>query len=216
MTEEERKEYYRKYREANKEKIAESKRKYREANRETLNNKSKVYYENNKEHYKNYREENKDKIKEVQQEYYQKNKDEIKEKTKEYAKENKEKLKETRKLWHKKKLENDPLYKITYRFSNKLRKIIKQKGYVKTDKTIDILGCTYNEFIKYLETKFEPWMSWDNYGLYNGTPNYGWDIDHIIPTSSATTEDELLKLNHYTNLQPLCSHINRNIKKDKY
>jgi len=172
MTEEERKEYYRKYREANKEKIAESKRKYREANRETLNNKSKVYYENNKEHYKNYREENKDKIKEVQQEYYQKNKDE--------------------------------------------RKIIKQKGYVKTDKTIDILGCTYNEFIKYLETKFEPWMSWDNYGLYNGTPNYGWDIDHIIPTSSATTEDELLKLNHYTNLQPLCSHINRNIKKDKY
>jgi hypothetical protein len=24
-------------------------------------------------------------------------------------------------------------------------------------------------------------MIWDNYGLYNGTPEYGWDIDHIIP-----------------------------------
>ena len=57
-------------------------------------------------------------------------------------------------------------------------------------------------------------MSWDNYGLYNGELNYGWDIDHIIPLASATTEKELLKLNHFTNLQPLCSKINRDIKRD--
>jgi len=35
----------------------------------------------------------------------------------------------------------------------------------------------------------------------------------IIPVSSAKTEEELLLLNHYTNLQPLCSKINRDIKK---
>ena len=52
-------------------------------------------------------------------------------------------------------------------------------------------------------------MTWDNYDLYNGTERYGWDIDHIITTSSATTEIELLNLNHYTNLQPLCSYNNR-------
>lgn len=57
-------------------------------------------------------------------------------------------------------------------------------------------------------------MTWDNYGLYNGEPNYGWDIDHIIPTTTAFSEEELLKLNHYTNLQPLCSYINRVIKRD--
>ena len=28
-------------------------------------------------------------------------------------------------------------------------------------------------------------------------------------------EEDILKLNHYTNLQPLCSKINRDIKKDK-
>jgi len=50
-------------------------------------------------------------------------------------------------------------------------------------------------------------------GLYNGYFNYGWDIDHIIPISSAKTEDDIIKLNHYTNLQPLCSKLNRHIKR---
>jgi len=57
-------------------------------------------------------------------------------------------------------------------------------------------------------------MNWDNRGLYNGTPDYGWDIDHIIPQSSAITIEDVIQLNHYTNLQPLCSYINRDIKKD--
>jgi len=82
-------------------------------------------------------------------------------------------------------------------------------------KTITILGCSITEFGKYLESKFDDWMNWDNKGLYNGEFNYGWDIDHIIPVSTTETEEEILRLNHYTNLQPLCSKINRDIKKDK-
>ena len=58
-------------------------------------------------------------------------------------------------------------------------------------------------------------MNWENYGMYNGDLCFGWDIDHIIPVSSAKTEEEILKLNHYTNLQPLCSKENRDIKKNK-
>ena len=57
-------------------------------------------------------------------------------------------------------------------------------------------------------------MSWDNYGKYNGKNSFGWDIDHIIPISSAVNESEVIKLNHFTNLQPLCSKINRDIKRD--
>jgi hypothetical protein len=60
-------------------------------------------------------------------------------------------------------------------------------------------------------------MNWDN----KGNPKDGiiglnktWDIDHIIPLSSATCEEDLIRLNHYTNLQPLCSYYNRFIKKD--
>ena len=58
-------------------------------------------------------------------------------------------------------------------------------------------------------------MTWENKGLYNGELNYGWDIDHIIPLSSAETEEDIIRLNHYSNLQPLCSKINRDIKKGK-
>lgn len=61
-------------------------------------------------------------------------------------------------------------------------------------------------------------MNWGNYGNWNGVPtepNTAWDIDHIIPSSSAKTEEELLKLNHYTNLKPLCSFTNRWVKVNK-
>ena len=57
-------------------------------------------------------------------------------------------------------------------------------------------------------------MTWENHGIYNGEINYGWDIDHIIPISFAKSEEDMLKLNHYTNLQPLCSKNNRDIKKN--
>ena len=93
---------------------------------------------------------------------------------------------------------------------------LKKWGGKKGTKSITIIGIGYEGLRKHFEDQFEPWMSWDNYGKYKiGTFNYGWDIDHIIPTSTAKTEEELLKLNHYTNLKPLCSKVNRDIKKDK-
>ena len=73
----------------------------------------------------------------------------------------------------------------------------------------------YEDFKNHIESQFEHWMNWDNYGLCNNDFNYGWDIDHIIPCASAKSKEELLKLNHYTNLRPLCSHVNRNIKRDR-
>lgn len=58
-------------------------------------------------------------------------------------------------------------------------------------------------------------MTWENRGLYNGELDYGWDLDHITPISSAKTENEIIRLNHYTNFQPLCSYTNRYIKCNK-
>jgi hypothetical protein len=62
------------------------------------------------------------------------------------------------------------------------------------------------EFKLYLESKFTPEMSWDNYGTY-------WSIDHIYPLSKFNLEckEEQLKAVHYTNLQPL--PVIENIKK---
>ena len=99
--------------------------------------------------------------------------------------------------------------------SSLIYRIIKRKKLTKTELTKNIIGCSYDEFILHLENQFEPWMNWENYGLYNGELNFGWDIDHIIPQSSGNTEEEIIKLNHYTNLKPLCSKINRDIKRNK-
>jgi hypothetical protein len=115
---------------------------------------------------------------------------------------------------HLKRLEEDPLYKIRIAYTRRLNKCIKRFN-IKNVYFLNELGCSLAEFKIYIESKFEEWMTWENYGKYNGEINYGWDIDHIIPISSAKTEDEFHKLCHYTNIQPLCSKTNRDIKKDK-
>lgn len=99
---------------------------------------------------------------------------------------------------------------------NKESERLKSKNYRLKNHTESILGCSFQEFKNYLESKFKPWMSWDNYGKYNGMEGFGWDLDHIIPSSYAKDEQHLIQLNHYTNFQPLCSYINRDIKNDIY
>lgn len=113
-----------------------------------------------------------------------------------------------------KRLKNDPLFKLTCNIRTLIR-ISFKNGFTKRSRTEKIIGCSYDELKKHFEDKFEAWMTWDNYGKYNGELNYGWDIDHIIPVCTATNEEELVKLNHYTNLQPLCGYTNRYIKRDK-
>lgn len=82
---------------------------------------------------------------------------------------------------------------------------------LKPSNTFDnIIGLDVLKFKEYIESKWEPWMSWENYGLFKtGEYNVGWDLDHVIPISTSVDEESTLKLWHYTNLQPLCSRVNR-------
>ena len=164
--------------------------------------------------------------------YYLENKKSILEKNKQWVKDNVEKTKSIKEKWRiknksyrrnnsskindnvKKRRESDPIYRISCSLRSSIYNIFRYKGYSKKSKTSEILGCSYNELIEFIELKFEPWMTWENYGKYNGELNFGWDIDHIKPLSLAKNEEELIGLNHYTNLQPLCSKINRCIKRD--
>ena len=83
---------------------------------------------------------------------------------------------------------------------SRLRKYLTIHNITKRNKTFDIVGCT-PEFLKeYLEIQFTEGMTWEN--------RCEWHIDHIIPLSSAKNEDELYKLCHYTNLQPLWAEDN--------
>ena len=182
-----------------------------------------------------YKEANKDKLKEYfknrvydsvsKKEYYKLNKESILSKRKEYYINNREQKieyqklynsnnKESRNLYLSTRRENDPLFKLITNVRNLIYNSFYYNGYSKNSKTEELLGCSFEELKQHLESKFEPWMNWNNRGLYNGELNYGWDIDHVIPLSSVNEEIDIIKLNHYTNLQPLCSKINRDIKKD--
>lgn len=162
-----------------------------------------IYYENNKQkliaYGKSYREENVENNREKYRKHYEENKKEIIKRSVEYER---------------KRKKCDPLYKLRKDIRDAIRSSIKNNNFIKKNNTANILGCSIEKLKQHLESKFESWMNWENRGKYNGQLNYGWDIDHIIPSSSAANEGELIKLNHYTNLQPLCSYINRNVKKD--
>jgi len=170
----------------------------------------KEYYLKNKEKLKEYQKEyelnNKEKIKERQKEYYLKNKEKLKEYNEEYYSNNKEKLKEYKKEYrlnnkdkrneyYKQRRKTDPLFKLSGNISSLIRISIKNQGYSKRSKTYKILGCTFEEFKIHLDKQFTKGMTWENQGE--------WHLDHIYPVSLAEDEDHLIKLNHYTNFQPL-------------
>lgn len=215
-----------KYYEANKEKIAAQRKARYEANKDFFKERS----EKNKEKLKEYREANKEKLKEYQKKYYEANNETHKLNIKKYYHENKSKVSEKHKIYYKNnktkiiskaneyiknRIKNDPIYKFRTRVRNLISTSIKKRGGKKLTKTEIILGCTFDEFRIYIENKFEPWMNWDNYGnpkdgIYE--PNKTWDFDHIIPVTQGMDEKEIVKLNHHTNIQPLCSYVNRWVK----
>jgi hypothetical protein len=72
----------------------------------------------------------------------------------------------------------------------------------KKGKTMELVGCTTENVMKHLESKFTEGMTWENYGQ--------WHIDHIKPCASFNLEDveEQKKCFHWTNLQPLWAKDN--------
>ena len=114
-----------------------------------------------------------------------------------WKRENPDKIKEYRK-----KYKESNKSKVSESIRRRLKKYLQIKNITKKNKTFNIVGCTPIELIQHLESKFTNGMTWDNYGFY------GWHIDHIIPLSSSNTEEELYKLCHYTNLQPLWAKDN--------
>lgn len=122
--------------------------------------------------------------------------------------------KKSRKEYFRQRRKNNILYKIKDNVGSSIRNCLRGKLYTKNSRTYEILGCTFEEFKIYIESKFEPWMNWNNHGIYSEEYGKTWQLDHIVPISSAKSEDEIIKLHHYTNYQPLDSKINIIDKRD--
>ena len=189
------KKYTKKYYEENKEKYKENTKKWREENKEY----NKKYYEKNKEKYK----EHNKKYYEENKEYYKKWREENKEYYKKYHEENKERIRE----YQKNRLKTDSLFKLSSTLRSRTYSAFKAKRWLKNSSNIKMLGCDLQTANEHIEKQFKGGMTWDNHG--------DWHIDHIIPLASANTKEELMKLCHYTNLQPLWAEENLS-KSDKF
>lgn len=178
--------------------------------------KRKEYYKSHKEkireYYRQYREKNINKIRARQRAYYHANKDKTAVWRKRYKDSHREQLLASHKRYrqehkaeinekHLERLHTDPLFKLKERIRFNVRDALRRKGHNKTSKTADIVGCDLDFLCGYL---FKTWEN--NYGKpWDGEPYH---IDHIIPLATATTEEEVMKLCHYTNLQLLSPEDN--------
>lgn len=114
--------------------------------------------------------------------------------------------------YRKDRKEKEPLFKLTSSIRRTISLAfgrVRDKKFKKSKRCEDILGCTFEEFKTHIESQFKNWMTWDNYGnCPTNDFNCSWHLDHIIPISSAKTEEDVYLLNHWRNFQPLCSKAN--------
>lgn len=195
--------YYKEYSVKNKDILVKKDKEYRERNKDRIYKTNRIYWEENKEVLKSkkrkYYEENKDKLKKDKREYYKENKEKVSLQKKNYYNNNRYRENNRKNKWSSDKKKSDPLYKLRLSIRTLILISVKNVGYVKSQlrvtKTEKILGCTTEEFKIFLEDKFLEGMCWENHGE--------WHIDHICPVSYAKSEEDIIKLNHYTNFQPL-------------
>lgn len=174
---------------------------------------SKEQYIKNKDKKIQYRIDNREKYIPYFREYYIKNKSERRKKMKEYYNLNKEKGNKR----NRNRYINEPLFKLNILIRTNIRRALKSNNLIKNKSTHIILGCSIDEFKNYIESLFEPWMNWGNQGNPKDKIlefNKTWDLDHIIPLDSAKTEEDIYRLNCYTNFRPLCSKVNREVKRN--
>lgn len=146
-----------------------------------------------------YNQKNKEKLKKIKQKYVDNNKEKVRKSKKEWFIKNPD----YQNNWSRNKSNTDIIFKLKKNMRSRLGLFLLSKNFSKRNKTFYIIGCSPKSLKEHLEKQFVDGMTWEN--------RNEWHIDHIIPLSSAKTEEEIYKLCHYTNLQPLW--IKDNLKK---
>lgn len=197
---------------------------------------AKINYQNNKDKLllvaAEYRKNNRYKIISKMKEYNARH--DVKERLKKYRKINKEKLNIQNKEWHKnnpekskiikkrkeKKLRKKDVYKLRAHVSRQINFALYRSGSSKCGESVlKYLPYTIKELKQHIEKQFEPWMNWNNYGIYTmstwddlDTSTWTWQIDHIVPQCKlpydSMTHDNFKKCWALNNLRPLSAKQN--------
>lgn len=171
---------------------------YAEKTKETKAEYDKKYREENKQKIADYKKqwsnENAEQIAERMRVYRQENADKLALEKLQYVKNNRKKINAKASIYEKRRRATEPLYRLK---KNTRRMVSRYMLGEKSKRTQEIIGCTYEELKSHIEKQFTEGMTWDNYGIN------GWHIDHIKPLAMASSSEEIMASNHYTNLQPL-------------
>lgn len=168
----------------------------------------KAWADRNKAHLAAYarkrRKEHPEKYKPITRRAYAKHRDKKLSQQAEWRRKNPEKLKAGQKRYFDHRMATDPAYRLRHQLRSHIRVKLKLQGVIKSRKTLDLLGCTSQFWREYLEAKFLPGMTWDNYGAE-------WQIDHIIPLVKFDLSDveQQKRAFHYSNTQPMWTDEHR-------
>ena len=204
MTREEKNAYQREWNKKNRDKKRDQDKKYREANREKIKELHKAWRDKNRERLNEKARENYNAEPQAQKErsekYRETHKEQIKASNKRYREENRQK----RTDYERNRRQNDSVYRFRNSFTNLIRQYLRKHEYKGAKNVWDVVGCNFEEFLAYIQSQFQDGMTMENYG--NGKDK--WNIDHIIPICTAENDEDLERLNHYSNLRPMWSTDN--------
>lgn len=188
------------------------KRYYAENRERILKERRSSYGEEEKQKKKERYNQNREQLLDQKREYYIRNLDSIKE----YRERNKARMRLQNRNWHQNNKERcrerkrktsqayrqRPEIKLRMAYRRRMNKLL--RGDIKPARSLEILGCTLDEFKSHIENQFKPGMTWDNHGIH------GWHIDHVIPCSrfDLTDPEHIKRCFHFSNLQPLWAKEN--------
>lgn len=166
----------------------------------------KQYYAENKEKIlarrREYYRENKNRYAKWRSDFYARNPNFKRRYSKEYFIRHKKRLYARNSEWQRKERATNPIFRVRQALSLRIYHCLKGKR--GNFNTLAVTGCDLQFLRGWLESRFQPGMSWDNYG------RKGWHVDHIIPCSAFDLSDpiQVRQCFHYSNLQPLWAEDN--------
>ena len=179
---------------------------------------------------KKYRDNNKDKIKAKHKQYVSANKQKVKDNQKVWYENNRERLlikakenrvgyRDTRNAKERHRRRTDPVYRLRTNMSKLIGHKLKRVNSSKSGSICKYLSYSFDDLKNHLESQFEPWMNWNNYGKYCARSwndydrsTWTWQVDHIIPQSQLPyadmSDDNFIKCWSLDNLRPLSAKVN--------
>lgn len=194
---------------ANNAKKKQTRKIYYEENKKEIITTSVIYYWNNK-----------DKKKIYDRKYYLNNIDRLKEEDRAYRLNNRNKINKYNRAYIKNRLQNDKVFKLRTSISRSINVILKKNFSSKNNQScLKYLPYTTKELKQHIESLFETWMCWANWGIYDpmiwddeNPLTWTWQLDHKTPQSqllyTSMTDDNFKICWSLDNLRPLSAKQN--------